>query len=342
MKKNLFKIICVVLALVLLSACGEEDVKVSEEVVMLSVTELNMKLGETKTLEVLDFDGKVTWSSSNPSVAKVSDKGEVSAVAMGSVAITADLDNGMSKICKVNIQQGESKIESIKVGFHTNMNSDFTHNVSASGNTARLKAECVPENHGEVLAWTSSDEAIATVSNDGVVTLHKNGNVTINATAVNGISGSCIVRIKGASNANTGSEQTLTPPESGDTNAVSTVEESDGKVPEVDSKETSRFTAPIPSSDPTAKSRIIISDSKAYLQVGESLKLTYDVTNIEDKKVSWTSSDKAVAIVTENGRIVAVGEGRCVVSAVTADGAVASCNAAVGDSAIKELKEENK
>ena len=51
------------------------------------------------------------------------------------------------------------------------------------------------------------------------------------------------------------------------------------------------------------------------------------------------SSDKAVAVVAK-GRIVAVGEGRAVISAVTEDGAVASCSVAVGEKEIKLMKKE--
>ena len=74
--------------------------------------------------------------------------------------------------------------------------------------------------------------------------------------------------------------------------------------------------------------------------MGEDCKLTYAVSNSADPTVQWVSTDKAVAIVND-GRIVAIGEGRATISAVTSDGAVASCSVAVGKEAIRELKDED-
>ena len=67
-----------------------------------------------------------------------------------------------------------------------------------SGTTTRLSATAYPANatNGSV-AWTSSDEAVATVDSDGLVTAVSEGTCTITATAKDGsgVKGNCAVRV---------------------------------------------------------------------------------------------------------------------------------------------------
>src|SRR5690625_4309710 len=77
-----------------LAACGRAPDPA--ENLVLSDTELTLEVGETATLEASlihrsgsKSDATVTWLSSNPAVASVSDAGVVSALAEGSATVTA-------------------------------------------------------------------------------------------------------------------------------------------------------------------------------------------------------------------------------------------------------------
>lgn len=68
----------------------------------LNHTTLNVCTIDTVTLKVLNTNKKVTWSSSNKSVVKVNQKGEVTPTGFGKATITAKFGNKTLK-CKVNV-----------------------------------------------------------------------------------------------------------------------------------------------------------------------------------------------------------------------------------------------
>lgn len=326
MKKNLTYILSLLLVVIVLSACGGNGEETNQMQAALSATTLNIQLGESSGLSVLNYDGNVSWSSSSPQVATVDESGAVRAVSMGSVAVTATLEDGKTMTCVVKVQPGESAIEAIRVtSIYSDVN-DITIDY-AGGNTVYLKATCTPS-VSETLNWSSSNELLAQVDANGNVTVYGNGVVEIKATALNGVSGTCTVRIKNVPS---------------DTVPPVVVNNAEETLPVVQTEEenadTGKFKSVVPVSSPTATSSIIVSDKNVYLNVGESFTLTYEVSNGDAGEVTWVSSDKAVAIV-QAGRIVAIGEGRAVISAVTGDGAVASCDVAVGEKEIKAMKKE--
>lgn len=316
--KKIVKMFSVLSAMCLITACGGGKTVSTAE---LSDTMLDLKLGETGSISVLNYDGDVTWSSADTSFATISKEGEISPVSIGSVVITATLEDGETMNCVVEVLPGNSNIEKIDVTGYYSSVSDITVNYNDS-DTVRLKAECSPLDSLEKLTWKSSDETKAKVTGDGVVVVCGNGTVDITATAINGVSGSCILRIKNV------------PAE------VENANKAENDVPQVEpGSSQSAMTTAVPVHSPNAESGIIISESIVYLQVSEYKKLEYTVANISNQEVKWLSTDKAVAIV-KDGYIVGVGEGIATISAVTADGAVASCRVGVGKDAIEELKRE--
>lgn len=310
-----------------LSGCAGPSTETQVQKAALSATALTVKLGESAQLSVLNYTGQVRWSSSSSAIATVTQDGVVSAVAIGSVAITATLAEGETMTCVVDIQPGVSMVESIKVTSIFSDTSDITVNYE-SGSTVSLRATCTPA-VDEKLTWSSSDELLATVDANGVVTVWGNGIAEIKATALNGVEGTCKVRIKNV-------PATVKPKSVPVTDTEIPVIETDG---ENSGTVSGKFTSPVPVTSPSAKTSVIVSDKNVYLNVGEDYTLTYAVGNTTSGDVNWMSSDKTVAIV-KNGRIVAVGEGRVVISAVTGDGAVASCSVAVGEKEIKKMKKE--
>lgn len=317
--KKAIKFIGVALSFLSLAACGGKSGGM-DEVTLLSSTMLDVKMGQTAALEVYNYDGEIKWTSSDSSIALVDEDGKIKPISIGSVAITASLASGENLNCIVDVIAGESNVEKIYVTSYYSNADDITLNYNDS-ETVRLKADCSPVDPIEKLTWSSSDERIATVSQDGVVTARGNGIVNINATALNGVTGSCKVRVKNVpaeiENENKSPQGPIVEISKGQTGLTSTV--------------------PVPS--PNAQSGIIISEQRVYLSVAEYVKLNYAVSNTSNTQVTWLSTDKAVAVV-KDGYIVGVGEGRAVISAVTHDGAVASCSVAVGKAAIEELKKE--
>lgn len=104
----------------LVASCGSASVNVSVTVsdiavtsVTLSPTSLSMLPGNSETLTATVLptnatDMAVTWSSSNPSVARV-DNGNVTAVAPGDAVITASA-GGKSATCSIHVQQPVTEI----------------------------------------------------------------------------------------------------------------------------------------------------------------------------------------------------------------------------------------
>lgn len=132
---------------------------------------------------------KVTWSSSDTSVASVDANGKVTAVAPGQVTITATAQDGSKK--------SASKIVTVKEKEVTKIDFDVTEKNLFAGESFTITAIPYPEDaKDKVITWSSSDEEIAKVE-DGVVTAGaKAGTATITAKANNGIANSCLVTVE--------------------------------------------------------------------------------------------------------------------------------------------------
>lgn len=75
----------------------------------LDMTEAEMLIGDTLTLThtlkpSVATDKSVTWKSSNPSIATVSEEGKVTAVAVGETTITVSSLNGKTATCKISVR----------------------------------------------------------------------------------------------------------------------------------------------------------------------------------------------------------------------------------------------
>ena len=143
-------------------------------------------VGETVQLSaaVLDQNGQpvdgvvVTWSSSDEAVATVSPQGLVTAVSNGTAQITARAGNASASVT-VTVAQSAVRI--------TITPAEAT--LMALGETVQLSAAVLDQNRqpvdGAVVTWSSSDEAVATVSPQGLVTAVSNGTAQITARAGN-------------------------------------------------------------------------------------------------------------------------------------------------------------
>lgn len=120
-------------------------------------------------------DKTVTWSTSNSSVASVSN-GTITANAVGSAVITARAGNFQAQ-CRVTV----SPISVTGISLNK---SDITLNI---GDTEGLNATISPANAtNKTVVWTSSNENAATVTADGLVSAVGEGTSTITVTTNDG------------------------------------------------------------------------------------------------------------------------------------------------------------
>lgn len=120
----------------------------------------------------------VNWRSSNPSVATVGSNGLVTGVAPGNATITVTTVSG-SRIAMAQIE-----VSSVAVGGISVRPTSVTLDPSE---TRQLTATVSPSNAtNKSVAWSSSDDSIATAGADGLVTGMSAGTATITATTVEG------------------------------------------------------------------------------------------------------------------------------------------------------------
>ena len=205
-------------------------------------------------------DKSVTWSSSDATVATVSQTGEVTGVKKGTATITVTTNNGgKTATCTVTVI---ARVASVSLDKNTLE--------LAEGEFATLVATVLPENANEKsVTWSSSDEAVAKVDQTGKVTAVKKGTATITVTTTDGgKTASCTVTVI-------------------------------AKVASVS-----------------------LDKNEMELTEGESATLTATVLpeNANDKSVTWSSSDEAVATVDQTGKVTAVKKGTATITVTTNDG----------------------
>lgn len=130
MKKS--KKLLAVLTMMLLIVCMAVPVSAAGKINKKKAT---LKVGQTLQLKVTGTKGKVKWTSSKKSVAKVSSKGRVKAKKKGSATITAKI--GKKKYtCKVTVKNASNG----NGGFNSNTNT----NTSGKKNVVTYHAESTP------------------------------------------------------------------------------------------------------------------------------------------------------------------------------------------------------
>lgn len=154
------------------------------ESITLDKTEISLEATQTATLVAtilpeLATNKAATWTSSDKAVATVDENGLVTAIAVGETTITATTVDGsnLSASCKVTVIP--TLVTSIEV--------TPTEYEGVEGSEFQLTAIILPENAtNKNVNWSSSDEAIANVSEDGLVKVLKEGNAVITASTTDG------------------------------------------------------------------------------------------------------------------------------------------------------------
>lgn len=264
-------------------------------------TDLVLEKGETQQLEIqYGTDGDVstaevakaaekltlTWASSDESVATVDDTGMVTAVGAGEADITVTAEkldiSSTTHVKVVILPKGLSAPESLSLELN-------------GENSKPLGAVMTPEDATDVkLAYESSDEAVATVSEDGTVTAVGVGECTITTTIVADVPATA----ETAENA-IDSEMLVSP---------------DG------------FTAVTKVTVTKRVENITFDNSEGVLNVGNThtIKATVTPSDAADQALNWVSSDQNVATVDSNGKVTAKAEGSATITASNAGGDVSA------------------
>jgi uncharacterized repeat protein (TIGR02543 family) len=117
----------------------------------------------------------VTWTSSNPGAATVTQQGEVKAVAAGNAVIfVTTKDGGYAAMCAVTVEDPV-----------TGITLSETSLVLVPGQNAYLDATVNPSGANQAVTWSITDSGVATVDQNGKVTgLAEGGPITVTATSV--------------------------------------------------------------------------------------------------------------------------------------------------------------
>ena len=315
--------------------------------ISLDQTELTAFVGRTARLKAAvepanAYNKRLTWASSDPTVATVNGSGSVMGRREGTVVISATTAQGQVAQCVVHVQ-----VAARSVALTAPTNTLF---VGMGG--VQLTAAVAPENTTDkAITWTSSNPAIATVDSNGYVTPVALGTVRVTATAKSGAKRQTTIHVRIPATSVVLNHAALTafagrsvriPATVGPANAHDkrlTWTSSDPTVATVNNSGTvmGRKAGTVVITATTsagvsaqcvvtvevgARSLTLTAPERAvYLGEG-GLQLTAvvgpeDTTN---KTVTWTSSRPGVATVNEQGVVQAVSAGTTVITAATTNG----------------------
>ncbi len=164
----------------LLSSCGGEEKEIKVQSIAISQPSAELEIGETLTLKATvspsnaTYDG-MTWTSTLPKVASVTESGFVSAISEGNTTITV-MAGGRTASCDVKVVKGFVAVNSISL--------NKSSLELLEGDSESLIASVSPEDATDKsVSWESSDNSIAAVDEEGKVTAMMQGSATITAKA---------------------------------------------------------------------------------------------------------------------------------------------------------------
>ena len=159
------------------SSCADHRVEVSS--IAISQPSAELETGDYLSLKVTispsnAYYDEISWTSTRPKVASVSESGLVSAISEGNTTITA-MAGGKSASCAIKV------LNKIVMVSQVRLNKRETKIIEGESDT--LIATVDPDNATDkTVIWYSSDPTIATVQ-DGIVTAIKQGTAKVTAKA---------------------------------------------------------------------------------------------------------------------------------------------------------------
>jgi uncharacterized protein YjdB len=133
----------------------------------------------------------VRWASSNSAIASVDQNGTVTAMAPGQAVINAEIDQtvGSASVIVTEIPIGSCSLSPSASKLTVSQSVQPTLTLRDTANNAL-------SSQGRAMAWSSSNEVVATVTTTGIVTTRKAGTTTITATAVENSAVTCSATIQ--------------------------------------------------------------------------------------------------------------------------------------------------
>jgi len=308
---------------------------------------------------------KLSWYSSDPSVATVDAYGNVRLISSGEATVIAEAkdDSGETAACQIKVKD----VPVSQIVFDRNKYPLTDSDKNVAGETFTINATVYPSNAtNKALVWKSSNPSVANVYAGGTVVLLSTGTATITAAAADGSGATavCVVTVGTAD---------VTGITLSKTEIVAVV----GRTGDV-------LTATVAPSYATNKNVIWSSDNEGVVKIDQSGAITYTglgeanikataadgkgafavckvkvveavkVTGITlnktsitalsgsthqlsatiapadatDKRIDWKSSNTSVATVDASGKVTLVGGGTATITATAADGSgvTASCS----------------
>ena len=164
------------------------------EQIKLQFKKLNLEKEETKRLSFTCTphdaeDTRVTWSSSNNEVVKVSNAGDVTAIKPGKAFVYAVsvVDSKVKDSCEIVVLQ---HIQSFTIEPATVL-------LTKLGDRIKLQTKILPmDATDKTIRWNSSNQSVCTITNDGTVIATGNGSTVVLAYANDGnIPATCVVTV---------------------------------------------------------------------------------------------------------------------------------------------------
>lgn len=289
----------------------------------------------------------VRWGSLDPTIASC-ENGRVTAKRVGTTMVSAWDADGHRANCIVYVYEPR---DSVLAGSQYEMRAGTTLTIPVT----------LPDDDPQGIVWSSSNPAVASVSQTGVVTGNKSGTVTITATLpLSGISESCTIEVIGkavtkvqltSTSVNVGSSKTIqmtvTPSDydrsftwrSGDESIATVV---DGVVTghSVGSTTITATAASGVSGSCTVtvlspSSSITLSDTAITLEAGTSYLLTATlVPEDSTDTLTWTSGSTSIASVSSSGLVTAKSAGTTFITVKSSSGQIATCQVTVKSKAV--------
>ena len=350
-----------------------EDVIAVKEV-KLNTTKWSTKVGEKLSLKATILPENASnkalkWETTDEKVAMVDDKGNVTAVGVGTATISVvALDSGVFATCKVEVSKEEPSEVLV-----TSISLDKATYSMQPGEKVALTPTILPSNATNTkVEWIVDKEDVLAVDQDGVVTALSEGTATVAVIAKDGsnkkatclitvetkeedIAVSKITMVQGSAELPVGEELQLmyliSPSNASNQNVTwSSSDESvlivddNGKITAL-SEGHADITVTTQDGSKTATCKVTVVAEQEEIVVkditldcdswtmkpGESKTLNAVISpdNAANQTLEWKSSDTSVVEVDKNGKMTAFAEGKATITVTTANGKVAYCNVIV-------------
>ena len=284
----------------------------------LSLSKTEYKKGETGVASVKNTISKISFVSSNPSVASIDNTGKITAKSAGDATITSKGYNAKGKC-----------ITTLSKTIHVYDTS------STSVEIVKGKTKQISVSNAGSIPWASNNSSVATVSSSGLITAKNPGTCTIKGTykgmtfeykvSVPSFSVSkSAITVGGNGNVSVKNFSDKVTYTSSNSNILSI--DSSGNYKGISSGKatiTAHFYdgSTLLGEMEVSVSVSDISKSEVVLKAGE--KTTLSMSNASN--VSWSSSNTSVASVNQNGEVTANAGGTCTITA-NVNGGTRTCN----------------